>query len=208
MLISCGSEEAFQSSADSIRLEHLLYWSKLVEEYHAQVGRFPLQDRLTESTQIALVEIATKGQIRYLSPGFSEYDEKLDFGQQFEKHTVRDFVKELETGLGRTVDEKYDIQKIPTSSPIGYYYFVTGHGYVMWVTCISCGVTRISTLLFDGFTPTVNVVSKNMAGEITKALTRDEMISHPIFREWQARLIRKEEYVRNLVHQNIHDSKS
>jgi hypothetical protein len=59
----------------------------------------------------------------------------------------------------------------------------------------------------DGYTPTVNIVSKGMVGKVTKALTRDEMLNHPIYKSWVSRSFHKGEYVHNLVKENNRDSK-
>ncbi|MDF1821354.1 MAG: hypothetical protein P1U64_07275 [Alcanivoracaceae bacterium] len=187
----------YQQDADLIRLEHLAYWSGLVEEYQAETGRYPLQDRLTPENEVILVKIATRQQMKYLSQGMS----------QFTSVPVASFVSELEAGLEREIAEKYDIQKVPTTSPVGYYYFATEDGYLLWVTCRTCGVTEISTLLMDGVTPTVNIVSPGMKGQVVKALTREEMLSHPVYQGWRSRPFNKEAYVRGLVEENARDSK-
>lgn len=79
-----------------------------------------------------------------------------DFFQEF---NTSKFVLELEKWLSKIIDEKYDIQKYPTNSPIWYNYFVTERWYLLWVTCITCWVTPISTLLYDWITPTINIAS-------------------------------------------------
>ena len=137
----------------------------------------------------------------YLSPGSANYRKRLDNNSngRSKEQPISRLVEELEAGLKRTIPEKYDIQKVPTSSPVGYFYFITKDGYLIWVTCITCDVTLISTLLFDGYTPTVNIVSEGMKGKVTKALLREEMLAHPIFKEWKTRGYHKEEYVRSLV---------
>ncbi len=212
-LMSCVSlgnlERQYQNDADIIRLEHLQYWTALVEEYNQKSGQYPFQNMLQTEKEIGLVKIATKQQRQYLSPGTPKYNSKFDnnVNKRFTEYSVKKFILELENVLGRTIDEKYDIQKVPTSSPVGYFYFVTSDGYLFWVTCITCGVTHISTLLMDGFTPTVNIVSEGMKGNVTKALTRDEMISHSTFKNWIKRKPYREEYVRQLVKENINDSK-
>ena len=114
---------------------------------------------------------------------------------------------ELEMGLKRKVNEKYDIQRVPIRSPIWYNYFITKDGYLFYVTCMSCGVTKISTLLFDGGTPTVNIVSKGMAGKVTKALIREKMLNHPLFKEWQSYGLQKEDYIRRIEKEKFNDSK-
>jgi hypothetical protein len=201
--------KAFQEDADLLRLEHLEYWTALLDEYHEIKGHYPFQNKLKSDKDIALVKIATKQQIQYLSPGSSNYNPKLDINQTvfFKEQKVKDFVIELETVLNRTIEERYDIQKVPTSSPVGYHYFASKDGYLVWVTCTTCGVTPVSTLLMNGFTPTVNIVSKGMVGQVTKALLKKKMLEHPIYKGWVSKSFHKEEYVRNLVKENNSDSK-
>ncbi len=199
----------FQHDADLIRLDHLKHWTGLVEEYYKIKGQYPFQNKLMHSNEIGIVKIATKFQRTYLSPGSSNYREKLDFNanNRFKEISVSDFVIELQNVLGKEIFEKYDIQKVPTSSPIGYHYFFTNDGYLIWTTCITCGVTQISTLLYDGYTPTVNIVSQNMKSQVTKALLRDEMLSHPTFKKWISKPYYQEVYVKKLVRDNELDSK-
>lgn len=192
-----GIMKAYQQDADLIRLEHLQYWTGLIEEYYTLTNSFPLQDRLESEGGPIMVKILTKQQSKQLG----------SFMPQFEQVDMSDFVAELESGLGRSIVEKYDIQRIPTKSPVGYFYFVTPEGYLLWVTCQTCGVTKISTLLMDGHTPTVNIVSAGMKGKVTKALTRTEMLEHPIFKTWLSKPFNKEEYVRSIVDENSNDSK-
>lgn len=199
----------FQEDADLIRLEHLEYWTKIFEQYHEKTGYYPFQDQVIESKEILLVKIATKQQISYLSVGGKNYDKRLDNNQngRFKEKSIKQLVEEIESVLGHEIKEKYDIQKVPTSSPVGYFYFVTHDGYLLWVTCITCDVTQVSTLLLDGYTPTVNIVSKGMVGKVTKALTRDEMLNHPTYKAWKSKLYHKKEYVQKLVEENSRDSK-
>lgn len=199
----------FQHDADLARLEHLEYWTGLIEEYEEATGYFPFYKELANEEAIAQVRIATAAQSKFFTPSSGKYVEALDnnSASRFQEFSMGAFVEELERGLGRSVIEKYDIQYVPLGSPVWYYYFVTATGYLFWVTCISCGVTPISTLLFDGYTPTVNIVSSGMKGTVTKALTRDRMLSHSIFRKWQSGVYNKEGFVRarEVAHQN--DSK-
>ncbi|MCK0155452.1 hypothetical protein MWU49_17180 [Alcanivorax sp. S6407] len=192
-----GLRSDYQNDADLIRLEHLAYWSGLIEEYREKNDSYPLQDLVGSDGNPVLVKIATRQQAKQLST----------FMEHFESASMASFVRELESGLGREIEERYDIQRIPVKSPVGYYYFATNDGYVLWVTCITCGVTQISTLLMDGFTPTVNVVSPSMTGKVTKALPRNEMLNHATYQSWISRPFNKEEYVRGIVESNIKDSK-
>jgi hypothetical protein len=206
---SGNPQKQFQEDADLIRLEHLEYWTEIVDKYYQIKGSYPFQNEILSSEDIVLVKIATKQQMQYLSSGGDKYDKRLDNNQTgfFKEHSVNDFIAEIEEVLGYEIEEKYDIQKVPTSSPIGYNYFTSKDGYLAWVTCISCGVTPVSTLLMDGVTPTVNIVSSGMAGKVTKALTRDKMLNHPIYKTWVSRAFHKSEYVHNLVKENSRDSK-
>lgn len=209
-VVGCArAQVGFQADADQIRLEHLEYWTALMEEYNSVKGYYPLQNKLQEKNDIGLVKIATKQQMSVLSVGGSNYNKRLDNNSngRFKEESVATLVTVLEAGLNRTIAEKYDIQKVPVSSPVGYFYFYTEDGYLLWVTCITCDVTLISTLLFDGYTPTVNVVSEGMKGKVAKALLREEMLSHPIYREWKARGFQREEHVRSIVKENEADSK-
>ena len=199
----------FQEDADLIRLEHLEYWTDIIDKYYQVKGSYPFQNEVQNNDNIVLTKIATKQQMQYLSSGGNKYQKRLDNNQSgfFKERSVKEFVAEIETVLGHEIEEKYDIQKVPTSSPVGYYYFTRKDGYLIWVTCITCGVTQISTLLFDGYTPTVNIGSKGPAGKVTKALTREKMLSHPIYKSWVSRPFHRGEYLQNLVKETSRDSK-
>jgi hypothetical protein len=203
--------EQFQRDADIIRLEHILYWSELMEDYFAKKGSYPFQNQLKKDDFACLVKIASKMQKQFISPGSKDYNPELDMNSsnQFKELPVKQLVSELENVLGREIKELYDIQKVPTHSPIGYYYFATQDGYLIWCICPTYGVSKISTLLMDGFTPTVNIVSEGMKGKVYKALTRQELIENRTFKKWQKRKFtkNKEPYIRQLITENEGDSK-
>jgi len=213
LLTGCSSLQnahmAFHNDADLARLEHLEYWTGIIEEYEKSVGYFPFYKELENEESIALVRISTPGQSKYFDPKSNKYVEELDnnASSRFQEFSVSAFVKELEAGLDREIYEKYDIQYAPDSSPIWYNYFITNDGYLLWVTCITCDVTLISTLLYDGYTPTVNIVSEGMSGKVSKALTRDKMLTHPIFLQWKERKYFKEGFVREREELHSRDSK-
>lgn len=203
--------QQFQRDADVIRLEHLVYWSGLIEEYHAKKGSYPLQNQHEKDKFAVLVKITTQIQRQFLSPGSPEYNPKLDMNGDglFTERPVSQWVSELETVLGHEIKERYDIQKAPTQSPVGYYYFAAPEGYLLWSICPTFGVSLISTLLTDGFTPSINIASEGMKANVMKSLTRKEMMKNPIFKEWQTRKLNpgKEAYLRQLVTDNERDSK-
>lgn len=199
-------EQGYQGDADKARLEHLLFWTEIIEAYHAKMGFYPLQDIVADKPM--QVRIATAQQRSFLMKGGKDYVPALDNNADgaFEEIPLNIFLAEIEKRLGGDIEEKYDVQKVPTKSPVGYHYFATKEGYLMWVTCITCGVTDVSTLLMDGYTPTVNIVSPGMKGAVTKALTRDEMIANKTFQSWQALPYKQEFYVRKIEIENSKDS--
>jgi len=201
-----------QEDRDGLRLEHLLHWTGLIEEYHAKTGTYPLQDKLTAGASITgsgMVRIATRGQQRFFDPQHADYRADLDNNGQgsFQEFPVAELVKTLEAGLGRTIDEKYDVQATPDQSVIWYPYFFDTDGYLMWVPCLSCGVTTASTLTMDGKTPTVNIGARPLINGIPKAMTRDEMQAHADFKRWLAIPFHKETDMRTLEATYHSDSK-
>lgn len=208
--ILVNTENKFQNDADLARLEHLEYWTWIIEEYYDKTWLYPFQTSLKEKDKIWLVRISTKHQQQFFDKNSENYKAYLDNNPTwfFQEFSVKDFVTELESKLWRTVDEKYDIQKYPVSSPIWYNYFITKKWYLMWVTCISCGVTPISTLLLDGFTPTVNIWSPAMMQDVYKSFTRQEMLNNPIFINWKNKKYINEKHVREIENENKNDSKS
>lgn len=202
--------ERFRDDADTVRLEHMAYWSGLIEEYHDKTGQYPMQDWIEDGQDTRLVRIQTTAQRAYVTKDTDQYNASADMNPDgfFPEASMADFVATLEGGLKRPIEEKYDIQQVPTTSPVGYYYFATRDGYVLWGTCIRCGVTTVSTLLLDGYTPTINIVSPSMVDKVTKAKTRQDMLADPVFRDLANRPYYKEGYVRALERKHVHDSKN
>jgi len=110
--VALDAEESFQAGADVVRLTHLKYYSDLLAEYHGKTGAYPFQDKAADAP--VYVFVAHDGQRAWGTPPY--------------KHTVvsmRDWINELENGLGRTVDEHYDPQYFSDGSkPIIYIYMV------------------------------------------------------------------------------------
>lgn len=165
--------------------------------YKEKVGHYPLQDALKNDKEIITVNILTQ---------FQREHNKNSTPKAFTQKSMKQFVKTLSVGLNKEIDEHYDMQKIATNSPVGYHYFATKQGYAFWVTCITCGVTPISTLLMDGHTPTVNIASEGMLAQITKSKTRQEMLSHPIYKKWLKRPFHKKGYADSVLKTYLHDS--
>lgn len=112
-----GMEEKYQHDADIYRLNHLIYFGELIEEYHQKTGKYPLQG---QSEYQHYVHIAAPHQQKYAQGG-PPY-----------KHDVTDietFRKVLEEGLGRKVDFKFDPQKVPVSAPNFYIYMIEDESF-------------------------------------------------------------------------------
>ena len=107
-----SAEELFQSGADVVRLSHLKYYSDFLAEYRAKSGIYPLQDRASDAPVYVFVA----------------HDRQRAGGTPPYKHSVvsmRDWIDELERGLGRPVDEYYDPQYAADGyRPILYIYMV------------------------------------------------------------------------------------
>lgn len=107
----------YQHDADIFRLRHLEYFGGLIEEYHQKTGKYPLQEN---SEYQNYVHIAAPHQQKYATGGPSH------------KHNITNietFRKELEQGLGRTIDLKFDPQKVPVDAPNFYIYMIEGDSY-------------------------------------------------------------------------------
>ena len=208
---------AFQQDSDAIRLEHLVYWTGLIEDYKLKTGKYPLEDDLSDSYRsqagkpavAGLVRIATREQQLMFNPESPLYWSDMDNNSNgtFQEFTMARFVEAFETEFGHEINEKYDIQTKPFETFITYNYFVTEGGYIMWVPCLSCGVTKSSTLLLDGKTPTVNIASKSMVEAVFKAKTRSDMLKDPHFKVWTSYKMQDPEKMRSLEESLFKDSK-
>lgn len=107
-----STAEAFQLDADVIRLRHLKHYGFLVEEYHEKTGAYPFQG---SSEAPIYVHIANDQQASYAEGGPPTPHRKI---------SVAEFFSELESGLGRTVKERYDPQLHPSGKPNFYIYMM------------------------------------------------------------------------------------
>ena len=169
-----------QEDDDTLRREHILYWTGLIEDYEERVGRYPFVGE--EGSKFAnRVLVATPEQERLRTE-----DNRTD--TRFNDIEFADFVAELERGLDRQILPKFDPATDSTQAPMHYsYYSSADEDYVFIVTCKSCGATEISTLLmFEPNLPTLNIASKSMVPKVTKARTRDSMMSHNLWKTWDS----------------------
>lgn len=118
-LPACNKTENpnFQSDADVYRFKHLRYYGEKIEAYKAKTGSYPFMDEADVLPVYAV--IASPEQVDDVS--------KLPF-EHISKST-KDFINELETGLGVTLDEYYDPQYAFNKKPNFYIYMASQGRY-------------------------------------------------------------------------------
>lgn len=107
----------FQKDADIIRLRHLKYYGNLIEEYKEKKGHYPFQGQ--EKVPV-YVHVANDEQIEHTKGGPPYAHVVVPFNA---------FVKEIDSVLGRDIDEYYDPQYSPDHKPNFYVYMITGDTY-------------------------------------------------------------------------------
>src|SRR5207253_671 len=101
-----------QRDADIVRLQHLKYYGTLIEEYKEKTSHYPLEGR---SAVPIYVHVAHDRQSEFTKKGPPTKHEVIPFA---------DLIAELESGLGRPIDEYYDPQYFPTRRPNFYIYMI------------------------------------------------------------------------------------
>lgn len=109
--------EEFQKDADAVRLKHLKYYGDLLEEYKKKTGTYPF---MSEASIPLYVHVASPEQEQYaqMRPPYSHSIK-----------TFKSFVKVLEKGLSREIDEYYDPQYAPDYKPNFYIYMANKGSY-------------------------------------------------------------------------------
>lgn len=117
---------SFQTNADIVRLKHLVYWGQLIDEYHQKTGHYPFAN---QSRHPIYVEIAT--------PQQQSYFKDIKPPAPATTKSMKEFVKELEKGLGRGIQEYYDPQYAPDGKPNFYIYMIDQSQYHLAVHTFS-----------------------------------------------------------------------
>ncbi len=121
LAVSACTSDGFQADADIHRLRHLEYYVELIEEFRAETGRLPLQG--TESGWL-VVYISTESQLDHVGPGPNYEHTRASFAE---------WIQDVETGLGREIDEFYEPQKGVYRKPLAYVYRVIDDAYYLSV---------------------------------------------------------------------------
>lgn len=113
---ACSSDD-FQSDADVYRLQDLEHYGTLIEAYKTKTGQYPLFDQVDDLPVYAV--IASPEQVDDVQP--------LPFAHV--NISPAQFFDELEKGLGRPIEERYDPQFEPDKKPNFYIYTVGSDRY-------------------------------------------------------------------------------
>lgn len=112
-----GMEKELQDNCDIVRLEHLKYYADLIEEYKTKTGHYPLQENSQTPVYSLIYNKIQKDFASDSNPG------------QHKLVSPADFFSELEKGLGRKIDQRFDPQYAPTCRPIFYIYMIQNDTY-------------------------------------------------------------------------------
>ncbi|MCR4790546.1 MAG: hypothetical protein K5839_05650 [Treponemataceae bacterium] len=110
------SEKAYQDDCDIVRLQHLLYYGKLIEEYKEKNGKYPFEGQEMQVYSL----IYNEAQKKYCQDTNPYEHILVEPGE---------FFAELENGLGRQLDQLFDPQYVPTKRPVLYIYMIDGDQY-------------------------------------------------------------------------------
>jgi len=111
------TNKEFQKDADIIRIRHLKYYGELLDEYAKVAGRYPFQG---QKDVPLYVYVANDKQIEFTKKGPSYPHVVVPFNE---------FVQEIETVLGKKINEYYDPQYSLDYKPNFYIYMITGDTY-------------------------------------------------------------------------------
>lgn len=112
-----GLEKELQDDCDIVRLNHLKYYGDIIEEYKLKTGNYPFQENSQTQIYAFIYNTIQKEYASDTNPN---------------EHILispKDFFMELEKGLGKKIDQKYDPQYAPTCRPNFYMYMIQGDTY-------------------------------------------------------------------------------
>ncbi len=117
VLSSCASMESqYQSDADLYRIDHLIHYGEIINEYHERTGHYPFQNVTDKQLQVTF---ATDEQRPYLN----------DDSDDIVAYSAEQFRDEVSSGLGRDIELRFEPQRVPTTMPLYYLYVIDGDKY-------------------------------------------------------------------------------
>jgi len=111
-------EDQYQNDADIVRVQHFDYYAQLLTEYYHKNGNYPFQHEKDGPVYVFIMTNVQESRFKDTNPN--------------KHYTINDrfFFDELSIGLNRTIDEKYDPQKVAGDSrPTMYIYMVDGDNF-------------------------------------------------------------------------------
>lgn len=115
------ADAQYQHDADIFRLKHLEYYGKIITEFRRKTGSYPLQGKVEVQNYV------------HIAAPHQQDDIKGGPSQKHVVTTLEDFRRELEKGLGRKIDFKFDPQKAPVHAPNFYIYMIDGDKFYLAV---------------------------------------------------------------------------
>lgn len=182
---------SFQTNADIVRLNHLVYWGELLEEYQQKMGHYPFAN---QSPNPIYVMIAT--------PRQQSYFENAKPPAPATTKPIKDFILELEKGLGREIDEYYDPQYAPDGKPNFYIYMIDKQNYNFAIhTFQSYPFARYISENYN------KVEISNNPNELQNIMSFDTLLNDPIFKKSLNTPIKKIGFFNQREQENLHISK-
>lgn len=118
LFVGCSKTSTkFQKDADVVKLRHLKHYGELLERYHRITGKYPFQG---QKDVPIYVYFANDEQIEFTKQGPSYPHVVIPF---------KEFVKEIESVLGKEINEYYDPQYRPDYKPNFYAYMIDHDTY-------------------------------------------------------------------------------
>jgi hypothetical protein len=181
----------FQKGADIIRLRHLKYYAELLQEYHEQKGKYPFEGQ--EDVPV-YAHVANDKQIEYTKKG-PPYP-----------HTVvafKEFVKEIESALGKEINEYYDPQYGPDYKPNFYVYMIHKDTYFFAVHVHQ--PLPFAKKIGEHY---YKIELSNHPNEQNQAVSADELLNSAEFKAELNKTISKEGFFEKREAKYLHHTKS
>lgn len=161
-----SSLQAFQDDADIYRLRHIKYYGKLLEDYFNIKGKYPFQGK--ENVPV-YVFIANDEQEEFTKEE-NPYPHKV--------YSLKLFYNELQTVLGKNIDQYYDPQYKPYKKPNYYMYMIRDDQYFFAVH--TSRYNNFATKVADNYYK-VEISNKKLKG--TNIQLYDELLKNNKFNE-------------------------
>lgn len=193
LLIGCSKKETrLRKDADIIRLRHLTYYGRLIEQYYRVAGKYPLQQIMPMPLYIYVAN-----------------DQQVESAKQ-QEHTgpfadvpFSVFVKQVESVLAKEISEYYDPQYPPDDKPDFYVYTVHNETY------------HFSVYVRQPYPFARRVAENYYAVEISsdpdpdnKIYSPDQLFNSPGFNKELNRTISNEAFFREIEKKYLHHTKS